>query len=82
MRIFVHHLIRELRAPLAATDENGETCIHVAAECGQTMEVLLVLLACDTRNTVREMKNSRGYVSSAPLSSTVYVLITWQVDRV
>ncbi|RDX57555.1 ankyrin [Lentinus brumalis] len=60
LHIFVHHLIRELRAPLAATDENGETCIHVAAECGQTMEVLLALLACDTRNTVREMKNSRG----------------------
>ncbi|RPD61117.1 ankyrin [Lentinus tigrinus ALCF2SS1-7] len=60
LHVFIHHLVRELRAPLSATDENGETCIHVAAERGHSMEVLLAFLACDTRNTVREMKNSRG----------------------
>ncbi|PIL29763.1 transporter [Ganoderma sinense ZZ0214-1] len=57
---FVYHLVRELRAPLAATDEDGETCLHTAAEHGQSMEVLIALLACDVRNVVREMKNSRG----------------------
>lgn len=59
---FIYHLVRELRAPLAATDEDGETCLHAAAEHGRSVEVLIALLACDVRNTVREMKNSRGYV--------------------
>ncbi len=61
---FIYHLVRELRAPLAATDEDGETCLHVAAEYGQSIEVLIALLACDVRSTVRAMKNSRGYVHS------------------
>ena len=59
---FIFHLVRELRAPLAATDEDGETCLHAAAEHGRSVELLIALLACDVRNTVREMKNSRGYV--------------------
>ncbi|KAH9945271.1 ankyrin [Epithele typhae] len=60
LHVFIHHLVRELRAPLAATDENDETCLHVAAEHGQSMDVLLALLACDSHNTVRQMKNARG----------------------
>ncbi|KAI0833226.1 ankyrin [Trametes gibbosa] len=60
LHAFVKHLVMELRAPLSAQDENGETCIHVAAEHGQSVEVLLALLACDLRGLVREIKNSRG----------------------
>ncbi|KAI0787911.1 hypothetical protein C8Q74DRAFT_1366715 [Fomes fomentarius] len=60
VHVFIHHLVRELRAPLSATDDEGETCIHVAAEHGGSVEVLLALLACDTRNAVRGTKNSRG----------------------
>lgn len=62
LHAFVRHLVLDLRAPLSAKDENGETCIHVAAERGQSIEVLLALLACDTRGAVRKMTNSRGYV--------------------
>ena len=58
--VFVHHLVRELRAPLAATDDEDETCLHIAAEHGQSVEVLLALLACDKHNAAREMKNARG----------------------
>ena len=43
-----------------AADEEDETCLHVAAESGLSMEVLLALLACDGHQTVREMKNARG----------------------
>ncbi|TBU32520.1 ankyrin [Dichomitus squalens] len=60
LHVFIRHFIRELRAPLAATDEDGETCLHVAAEHGKSVEVLLALLACDVRHTVREMRNARG----------------------
>ena len=60
LHVFVNHLVRELRAPLAAADEEDETCLHVAAESGLSMEVLLALLACDGHHTVREMKNARG----------------------
>lgn len=67
VHVFIHHLVRELRAPLSATDEEGETCIHVAAEHGGSVEVLLALLACDTRSAVRGMKNSRGCVTSVAL---------------
>ncbi|KAI0635689.1 ankyrin [Trametes polyzona] len=60
LHAFVKHLVFDLRAPLSAQDENGETCIHVAAEHGHSYEVLLALLECDPRGIVREMKNSRG----------------------
>ncbi|OSD06346.1 ankyrin [Trametes coccinea BRFM310] len=60
LHAFVRHLVLDLRAPLSAKDENGETCIHVAAERGQSIEVLLALIACDTRGAVRKMTNSRG----------------------
>ena len=57
---FLHHLVADLRAPLPARDANMETCIHVAAEHGQSLNVLLALLECDTTGTVRELRNSRG----------------------
>ncbi|KAG2037717.1 hypothetical protein BDR03DRAFT_896598 [Suillus americanus] len=57
---FAIHLIRDLRAPLAAPDKHDETCIHVAAEHGECLDVLLALLDCDTTGTIRNMRNSRG----------------------
>lgn len=57
---FAIHLIRDLRAPLAAPDKDEETCIHVAAEHGECLDVLLALLDCDTTGTVRNLRNSRG----------------------
>ena len=69
--MFIHHLVRELRAPLSATDEDGETCLHVAAEHGESLELLLALLACDTRKAVREMRNARGCVFSRLLQFTM-----------
>ncbi|KAJ3499370.1 hypothetical protein NLJ89_g10108 [Agrocybe chaxingu] len=57
---FVLHLIHDLRAPLSARDKDDETCIHIAAEHGNSMDLLTLLLDCDTTGTVREMKNSRG----------------------
>ena len=53
-------LVDDLRAPLAAVDQNKDTCIHVAAEHGESMEVLSALLACDALGAVREMRNARG----------------------
>ncbi|OJT15139.1 hypothetical protein TRAPUB_8311 [Trametes pubescens] len=60
LHAFVKHLVVDLRAPLSAQDDNGDTCIHVAAEHGQSLEVLLALLSCDSRGVIREIKNSRG----------------------
>jgi ankyrin repeat protein len=57
---FVEHLVRDLGAPLAAQNAARDTCIHVAAEHGDSAEVLRALLDCDVDRTVREMKNSRG----------------------
>jgi hypothetical protein len=57
---FAIHLIRDLRAPLAAPDKHDETCIHVAAEHGECLDVLLALLDCDTTGTIRNLRNSRG----------------------
>lgn len=57
---FAIHLIRDLRAPLAAPDKHDETCIHVAAEHGECIDVLLALLDCDTTGTIRNLRNSRG----------------------
>lgn len=57
---FVHHLVFGLRAPLTSQDMEGETCLHVAAEHGHSVEVLAALLACDTMGSVREIRNSRG----------------------
>ena len=57
---FIEHLVVDLRAPLAAKDQNKDTCIHVAAERGKSIEILIALLACDSNGVVREMRNSRG----------------------
>ncbi|KAI0072753.1 ankyrin [Panus rudis PR-1116 ss-1] len=57
---FVRHLVFDLRAPLSARDQNRDTCLHVAAEHGESLEVLAALLACDTTGAVQEMRNSRG----------------------
>ncbi len=74
LHAFVKHLVVDLRAPLSAQDDNGDTCIHVAAEHGQSLEVLLALLSCDSRGVIREIKNSRGYASN--LSSIRYHMLT------
>ncbi|KAF8071648.1 hypothetical protein FPV67DRAFT_888340 [Lyophyllum atratum] len=57
---FIVHLIRDLRAPLSARDKNDETCIHVAAEHGNCINLLMVLLDLDTTGSVRELRNARG----------------------
>ena len=57
---FAIHLIRDLRAPLSARDKNEETCIHVAAEYGECIDVLLAFLKCDPTGSVRNLRNSRG----------------------
>ncbi|KAF9007556.1 hypothetical protein BDQ17DRAFT_1539915 [Cyathus striatus] len=57
---FTVHLIQDLRAPLSARDMNDETCIHVAAEHGHCVELLMILLDHDTTGAIRELKNSRG----------------------
>ncbi|KAJ7236269.1 hypothetical protein B0H12DRAFT_1204516 [Mycena haematopus] len=57
---FIQHLIHDLQAPLGARDKDDETCIHIAAEKGKCIEVLVLLLDCDTSGTVRELRNARG----------------------
>ncbi|KAJ7039657.1 hypothetical protein C8F04DRAFT_1086121 [Mycena alexandri] len=57
---FINHLVHDLRTPLAARDKQDETCIHIAAEQGTSIEVLALLLDCDTSGTVRELRNARG----------------------
>ena len=63
LRSFVHHLIRDLRAPLSAKDDRQETCLHIAAEHGHSIDVVIAFLECDTKGTVRQMRNARGYVA-------------------
>ncbi|KAH9926824.1 ankyrin [Amylocystis lapponica] len=60
LRSFALHLVHDLRAPLSARDNKKETCIHVAAEHGHSIDVLIALLSCDTSGNVRELRNSRG----------------------
>ncbi|THH21301.1 hypothetical protein EW146_g224 [Bondarzewia mesenterica] len=57
---FVVHIVCDLKAPLAALDPRGETCIHIAAENGDSAEVLKAFLDCDVDGSVREIRNSRG----------------------
>ncbi|KAH9063934.1 hypothetical protein EDB87DRAFT_1701126, partial [Lactarius vividus] len=57
---FVLHLVRNLRAPLQAVDDNNETCVHIAAEHGDSAEILRAMLDSDPEYTVSEMRNSRG----------------------
>lgn len=60
--LFAVHLIRDLQAPLGAKDRHEETCIHIAAERGECIHVLMAFLDCDKSGVVRNMRNSRGYV--------------------
>lgn len=57
---FTVHLICDLRAPLSARDRHDETCIHIAAEHGESVDVLMAFLDCDTTGVVRELRNARG----------------------
>ncbi|KIY68729.1 hypothetical protein CYLTODRAFT_373966 [Cylindrobasidium torrendii FP15055 ss-10] len=57
---FLIGLVRDYRAPLAARDKEDETCIHIAAEHGQCLNVLVLLLELDTTGQVRELRNARG----------------------
>lgn len=60
LRHLVVHLIHDLRAPIAARDRADETCIHVAAEHGHSLELLTFLLECDKAGTAQRVRNSRG----------------------
>jgi len=61
---FTMHLIEDLHAPLAATDNRGETPLHAAAEHGRSISVLQAMLDCDKaffgKESVRESRNERG----------------------
>ncbi|KAJ4480004.1 ankyrin repeat-containing domain protein [Lentinula aciculospora] len=57
---YVYHLVHDLRAPLSARDKQGNTCIHIAAEHGQSIEVLSILLKCDTLHRVQDLCNAKG----------------------
>ena len=59
---FAVHLIRHLQAPLSALDKREETCIHIAAEHGDSLDLLLAFLDCDVTGSVRQLRNSRGSV--------------------
>jgi hypothetical protein len=60
--LFTVHLIQDLHAPLNAKDRDDETCIHIAAEHGECIDVLMAFLDCDKNCAVRNSPNSRGYV--------------------
>jgi ankyrin repeat protein len=57
---FAVHLICDLHAPLSARDRNEETCIHIAAEHGECIDVLYAFLDCDPTGSYRNLRNSRG----------------------
>ncbi|KIJ52466.1 hypothetical protein M422DRAFT_202564 [Sphaerobolus stellatus SS14] len=61
---FTMHIIQDLRAPLAATDNRGETPLHAAAEHGRSISILQAMLDCDKaffgKESVRESRNERG----------------------
>lgn len=79
---FINHLVLDLRAPLDAIDSDNETCIHVAAEHGHCIEVLMSLLACDTTGSVREMRNARGYVPRVLFSSMTHPRVPYRLTAV
>ncbi|KAJ3758993.1 hypothetical protein EV360DRAFT_42744 [Lentinula raphanica] len=57
---YLNHLVHDLRAPLSARDKQGNTCLHIAAQRGRSVEVLRVLLKCDTSRAVRDLCNAKG----------------------
>ncbi|KAF9029800.1 ankyrin [Hymenopellis radicata] len=48
------------RDPLAARDKEDETCIHIAAEHGSCINLLMILLDHDEHGQIRELRNSRA----------------------
>ncbi|KAH6909209.1 ankyrin repeat-containing domain protein [Coprinopsis sp. MPI-PUGE-AT-0042] len=64
LRHLVVHLIHDLRAPIAARDRADETCIHIAAEHGHSLELLTFLLECDKSGAAQRIRNSRGLTPS------------------
>jgi ankyrin repeat protein len=58
--LFAMHLVQDLNAPLAARDVHDNTCIHLAARRGKTVDVLIALLDCDTTGYARSLRNSDG----------------------
>jgi len=74
---FVLHLIKDLRAPLSARDKDEETCIHIAAEHGHSIDLLRLFLHCDTNGIIRAMKNSRGWVSLISLYCNYRICLSW-----
>ncbi|TFY59089.1 hypothetical protein EVJ58_g6006 [Rhodofomes roseus] len=60
LRSFILHLVRDLHAPLSARDHNMDTCLHVAAEHGRSIELVTALLAADSAGTLRDLRNTRG----------------------
>ncbi|KAF8150880.1 hypothetical protein B0H34DRAFT_665892 [Crassisporium funariophilum] len=69
---FIVHLVQDLRAPLSARDKHDETCIHIAAEHGESIDLLKLLLECDTTGAVRKLKNSRG-LTAMEVSKTEFL---------
>ncbi|KAG7444851.1 ankyrin [Guyanagaster necrorhizus] len=57
---FVSRLVWDFKAPLAARTKEDETCIHIAAEHGCCINLLMVLLDYDQTGAVRGLRNSRG----------------------
>lgn len=58
--LFTTHLVQDLHAPLNAKDRNDDTCIHIAAEQGECIDVLMAFLDCDKTCAVRDSRNLRG----------------------
>lgn len=78
--VFISRLVREFRTPLAARDKEDETCIHIAAEHGSCINLLMILLDHDEHGQVRELRNSRGCVHClAPFS--LFSDLALQFDR-
>ncbi|KAF5392211.1 hypothetical protein D9757_001431 [Collybiopsis confluens] len=57
---YASRLIHDLRAPLSARDKNGDTCIHIAASHGHSIEILQILLNFDPSHSVRDLCNAKG----------------------
>lgn len=62
LKTFIQHMVQDLRAPLSAKDDRQETCLHIAAEHGFSIDAVVAFLDCDTKGVVRQMRNARGYV--------------------
>ncbi|TFK46128.1 ankyrin [Heliocybe sulcata] len=77
----VMHLVKDLKAPLAAKDKNEDTPIHIAAEYGENIEVLMALLDCDVEGIVRRMKNAKGQTALDVAQSRYKILLGTDTSR-